>query len=104
MKELKELLEECINLISEIYDMALSEELYHVRNKSSLLINNLKRLFPDLIKFGFSINATIIQKTEKLVEAISIEDYIATMDIVRFEMKPILIEYLDGIGEPNERK
>lgn len=103
MNELKELLEECINLISEIYDMALREELYNVRNKSLLLISKLKSLFINLVKSGFSINPIIIQKIENLVEAINVGDCITTMDILKFEMRPILEEYLEGIGDTSVR-
>jgi hypothetical protein len=99
MNVLSELLGECINLMNEIYDVALVEELNNVKNKSSILIKKLNRLFEVLLDLGFQINPLIMNYAENLIEAIEVGDCIAVVDIVGFEMKPILEKYLESIGE-----
>jgi hypothetical protein len=103
MKELNVLLQECIDLTDEIYRLALVEELDNVRNSGSLFVNKLKIIISKLIECEIEIDPIIIHKTEKLVEAINVGDCIATMDIILFEMKPILNKYLESVGERVER-
>lgn len=99
MKDLRDLLNESINLIKEVYDFALIDEIDNVRNKSSILINKLNKLFPTILEAGLQINPIMIMQVENLLDASGVGDCIGVIDIVEFEMKPILEEYLESIGE-----
>lgn len=104
MKNLVALLKDCNSLVNEIYNEALIEDLNQVRNKSSLLINKLNTLFSLLLEAGFQIQPNFVEKVESLIAAIEVGDSIGTMDIVGFEIKAILVEYLESIGESFERE
>ncbi|PXV90215.1 hypothetical protein C8E03_105123 [Lachnotalea glycerini] len=102
MKELKVLLQECITLTDEIYNAALIEDRNQIRSKSAQLIHRLNDSFPIIIEAGLKISPVILERTEKLLGATEVGDSIGTMDIVRFEIKSILEEYLESIGETFE--
>jgi hypothetical protein len=104
MNNLVVLLNDCISLVDEIYDTALKEDLNQARNKSSLLINKLNALFPLLLETELQIKPDFIEKVEKLIAANEVGDGIGIMDIVGFEIKSILVDYLESIGETFERK
>lgn len=104
MEDLKVLLKSCINIIDEVFYLTLNENLPGIGQKYSELSNNINKFYLAMLNEGCDVSPVMIKQMEEIYKAFKIGDCIAILDISRFEMKPILLEYLKGIGDNCEKK
>lgn len=99
MEDLKELLKSCINIIDEVFYLTLNEDLNNIGLKYSELSNGINKFYLSMLNDGHMVSSVMIKQMEEIYAAFKIGDCIKILDITRFEMKPILQKYLEGIGE-----
>ncbi|MFA9377121.1 MAG: hypothetical protein ACERKZ_10260 [Lachnotalea sp.] len=99
MKDLCKLLGDCIDLLDEIYDYAMNENINKIRTLYSVLSNAINEVYITILSNGNEITPLIIKQMEEMYDAYGIGDCIRVLDIAGFEMKPILQQYLESIGE-----
>lgn len=98
MKDLRELFEKCLDLLQDIYNLALIEDFEKAKQQYFVLKRSISEL---LEAFGEKSKemSEMIRKIEKIYYALEKGDGVKVIDIAGYEMKPIIQQYLESIGE-----
>lgn len=102
MDNLNELLQESIDLLNEIYILALKEDCEKIRVHYQTLASNINSFCSFLVQDNQEIVIYIVQLMEAIYVALNAGDCIKILDISKYELKSILVQILEGVGGTNE--
>lgn len=101
MDNLNELLQESIDLIDEIYELALKEDCEKIRVHYQTLASNINSFCTLLLQDNKDIVIFIIRLMEAMYVALNVGDCVNILDISKYELQPILVQIFEGIGGYN---
>ncbi|GEM_PF-6927852 len=102
MDNLNGLLQESIDLIDEIYLLALKEDCEKIRVHYQTLASNINSFCTLLLRDNEDIVIFIVKMMEAIYVALNAGDCVKILDISKYELEPILVQILEGIGGYNE--
>ncbi len=97
MADLYELMGKCIEILDEIYNLAVNENIEKIRIAYSALSKNVNKLC--ITMTTEELLPIIIRLMEELYMAIELGDSVKVLDVARFELKPIFNQYRESIGD-----
>lgn len=101
MDNLNELLQESIGLLDEIYELALKEDCERIRVHYQTLAVNINSFCTLLLQDNKDVVIFIVRLMEAMYVALNAGDCVNMLDISKYELKPILVQIFEGIGDYN---
>lgn len=102
MDNLNDLLQKSIYLIDEICVLALKEDFEKIRVHYQTLAGNINSFCTLLQQDNEDIVIFIVRLMEAIYVALNEGDCVKIIDISKYELKPILVQIMEGIGGYNE--
>lgn len=97
MNNKKEIVEYLIDVLDNEYRSLLQPIMKTRSSCISEIIIKVNKLLPLIINENYNLAVFLLEKAEELLLADSGNDIIKLIDILRYEMKPELLEYLNDL-------